>query len=403
MREFKLKNEIKTCIKINKDTPRIALTLNFSVNKDEKFAGEYLLMSRLLLKGTLKYSSKELASILDENAIDLSCDMKYDYLRFRFVSLNEDFEQALSIMADIIKNSTFDEFEKEKIKLKSELSAELDSARVKVSDLFISEMYKNHYYGHSYTATIEQIDNVKFEDIKNAYSEILKNSFKTIAVVGDIDISQCESLLDKYLSDLPLSNDSVSQITNPPSIEKPSLVEFTKQDAQQAQIIRGWRAAEIHSEDYPALMLLNVILGASGLSSRLFNELREKKGLAYTVRSSYETHFKSSVFSIYIGTAPTNIETSIAGFNEEIKKIKEIPVSEQELHNAINNLVGKQQFITETNSQQANLMAYYSIAGFSFDYQDVIIKKLNDITPEQIKVCANKYFTKNHVTAIIKP
>ena len=91
MREFKLNNGIKTCIKINKNTPRVALTLNFSIVNPEKIAGEYLLMNRLLLKGTKKYSSEELSSILDENAIELYTEMKYDYLRFRFISLNEDF------------------------------------------------------------------------------------------------------------------------------------------------------------------------------------------------------------------------------------------------------------------------------------------------------------------------
>ena len=114
MREFELTNGIKSCIKTNANTPRIALSLNFSINNPEKFAGEYHLMNKLLLKGTTKYSSEELSSILDENAIELYTEMKYDYLRFRFVSLNEDFELALSILADIIKNSTFAEFEKEK-------------------------------------------------------------------------------------------------------------------------------------------------------------------------------------------------------------------------------------------------------------------------------------------------
>ena len=93
-------------------------------------------------------------------------------------------------------------------------------------------------------------------------------------------------------------------------------VELIKEDAQQAQIIQGWIVPSIASEDYPKLMLLNVILGASGLSSRLFLELREKKGLAYTVRTSYENHSKAAVFSIYIGTEPGNIKTSIDGFKE---------------------------------------------------------------------------------------
>ena len=402
MREFNLKNGIKSNLKQNKNTPRIALSLNFSINEPEKFAGEYLLMNRLLLKGTKKYTSEELSSLLDENAIDLYTEMKYDYLRFRFVALNEDFEFALSILSDIIQNSTFEEFEKEKEKLKGELNAELDSAKTKVSDLFTKTIYKNHFYGHSYTTILEQIDNVTIKDVKDAYFNILNNSEKALALVGDIDFEVGNDLLNKYLGVLPGYNEQKDNIISPENVSK-EYAEIIKEDAQQAQIIQGWRVASIGTEDYPKLMLLNVIWGASGLSSRLFLELREKKGLAYTVRSSYENHRKAAVFSIYIGTEPSNISTSIEGFKEEINKIKTVLVSEEELYNAKNNIIGKQQFITETNAQQANLMAYYAITGRPFDYQKDVIEKLKKVTSQELLDCANKYFTDDYVLTILKP
>ena len=398
MREIYLKNNIRACIKRNENTPRVALTLNIAITKPEKFAGLYSLMNRLLLKGTSKYSSEELSNILDENAIELYTEMKSDYLRFRFVCLNEDFEKALSILNEIILNSTFEEFEKEKVKLKGELLAELDSARVKVSDLFTKTIYKNHYYGNSYTKILEEIDNVTKEDVVNAYKTILNNSVKTMALAGDAD----ETLLDKYIGVIPESIDLESEIPQPAELTN-EYAELIKEDANQAQILQGWLVPQIGSDDYPVLMLLNVILGASGLSSRLFLELREKKGLAYTVRTAYEIHKKSAVFSIYIGTEPSNIQTSIEGFKEEIEKIKTIPVTEEELHNAKNNLIGKQQFVTETNGQQANMLAYYSIMGMPFDYQKELIEKVKQVTPEQIKACANKYFTENFVLAVLKP
>lgn len=402
MREIKLINGISACIKRNEDTPRTALSMNFSIVEPEKYAGEYLLMNRLLLKGTEKYSSEELSSMLDENAIELYTEMKYDYLRFRFVSLNEDFEFALSILADIIQNSTFAEFEKEKIKLKGEIMAELDSAKVKVSDLFTKAVYRNHFYGHSYTSILEEIDNVTLDDVKNAYKNILENSKKTLALVGDIDFDKAEALLNSTLGVLPAPKETESKIPAPAKLQN-EYAELIKTDAQQAQIIQGWQVPAIGSDDYPRLMLLNVILGASGLSSRLFLELREKKGLAYTVRTSYENHSKCAVFSIYIGTEPSNIQTSIEGFKVEIEKIKNELISEEELHNAKNNIIGKQQFITETNSQQANLMAYYSISGKSFDYQKDVIEALKKVTPEELKDCANKYFTDDFVLAVLKP
>ena len=402
MREFKLNNEIHANLKQNKNTPRIALSLNLSIIQPETFAGEYLLMNRLLMKGTEKYTSEELATILDENAIDLFTEMKYDYLRFRFIALNEDFELALSILSEIINNSTFEEFEKEKEKLKGEIMAELDSAKTKVSDLFTKTIYKDHFYGHSYTVILEQIDQVTIEKIKKSFDNILKNSRKALALVGDIDYEKANSLLNKYLGILPASVEETSKIDSPAKINN-EYADIKKEDAQQAQIIQGWRVASMGHEDYPKLMLLNVILGASGLSSRLFLELREKKGLAYTVRSSYENHTKAAVFSIYIGTEPSNIETSIAGFKEEIEKIKTIPVSEEELYNAKNNIIGKQQFITETNSQQANLMAYYAIAGKPFDYQKEVIEKLKKVTSQELLDCANKYFTEDFVLTVLKP
>lgn len=398
MRELILNNNIKVCVKQNKNTPRVALTLNLSISEPEKFSGEYSLMNRLLLKGTKKYSSEELSTILDENAIDFSTEMKLDYLRFRFVCLNEDFEKALEILREVILNSTFDEFEKERVKLKGELTAELDSAKVKVSDLFTKTIYKNHYYGNSYTKVLETLDKINGDEVKQAYFNILKNSTKTLALVGDVD----DTLLEKYLSDIPNSVETESHIVSPNPI-KQEYDEIIKKDANQAQIIQGWIVPTIGEPEYPVFMLINVILGASGLSSRLFLELREKKGLAYTVRTSYETHRKSAVFSIYIGTEPSNIKTSISGFKEEIEKIKTIPVSETELKSAVNNLIGKQQFVTETNSQQANMMAYYSIMGKPFEYQKAVVKMLHKVTPNDILSCANKYFTDDYVLSIIKP
>ena len=398
MKEVVLKNKIRACIKQNKNTPRVALTLNLSIAQPEKYAGQYSLMNRLLLKGTKKYNSEELSSILDENAIEFYTEMKSDYLRFRFICLNEDFELALSIMSDIIKNSTFEEFEKEREKMKGELVAELDSARVKISDLFTKTIYKDHYYGHSYTEILEEIDNVKKEDVISAYNEILTKSTKTLALVGEAD----DSILEKYLGDIAPSIENTSSI-EPPATLKQECVELIQNDANQAQILQGWIVPTIGSEDYPVMMLLNIILGASGLSSRLFLELREKKGLAYTVRTAYEIHAKSAAFSIYIGTEPSNIETSIAGFKEEIQKIKDILVSEEELHNAKNNWIGKQQFICETNSQQANMMAYYSVMGRPFDYKQEVIQKVREVTASQIQECARKYFTEDYVLAILKP
>lgn len=124
-----------------------------------------------------------------------------------------------------------------------------------------------------------------------------------------------------------------------------SVVKIVKNDASQAQIIQGWHVPTIYSKDYASIMVMNTMLGSSGLSSRLFLELRDKKGLAYVVRSSYEIYDKAALFNVYIATEPKNIKTCLEGFKVELDKIKNIPVTQEELENAKNNLIGKRQFL----------------------------------------------------------
>ena len=402
MREFELKNGIKSIYKKNENTPRIALSFNIAINSPEKYAGTYSLMNRLLLQGTKKYSNIELAQILDENAIELNTEMKQDYLRFRFLCLNEDFNLAIETLNDIINNSTFEEFEKEKEKFRGELIADLDSARIKISDAFTKTIYENHYYGNSYTNILNEIDNITREDVINAYNEIIKTGQKSLAVVGSLDYENIIDQLQDTLGNLENSFTTESTIVKP-ELNQPKRTDVIQEDANQAQIYQGWIIPNYSSEDYATLCVINTILGASGLSSRLFLELRDKKGLAYTVRTSCEPKAKSAVFNIYIATEPKNIEVSLNGFKEEIDKIKNIPVDEKELTDAKNNIIGKQLFITETNSQQANMLAYYQVIGVGFGFQQELLNKIQKVTADDILRCANKYFNENNVVAILHP
>jgi len=378
------------------------LSFNFTINEAEETPGIYCLMARLLLQGTKTRNSEQLSTQLDENAIELCCDMKQDYLRFRFVCLNEDLPLAVEIMADVIKNSTFEEFDKEKVKMQGEIIAEMDSAKTKALENYYKTLFDGHFYGNTYTKILENIDNYAKEDVIKAYNKIITEGKKVLAIVGDVEIEESEELLNKNLGDL--ENSSVKEkATLVPTLTSSKTVEIIKNDVQQAQIIQGWIFPTFDSVDYPAIVLLNVILGSAGLSSRLFLELRDKKGLAYTVRSSYETYQTCASFSIYIATEPKNIQISLDGFKEEIDKFKQFPVDDIELDFSKNNVIGKQQFVTETNSQQANLMSYYEIMGLGCNYQEEILEKIKKVTAEEIQHCANKYFTDNFVVSILRP
>ena len=402
MEELSLRNNIKTICKINKNTPRTAVCFNIAINKPEKSAGIYSLMNRLLLQGTKNRTAVELANELEENAIEVSCDMKQDYLRFRMVCLNEDFEHGLEILQDIIENTTFDDFEKEKTKLEGEIPAELDSARTRALDNYVKTLYKNHFYGDTFTRILENLNNISKQDVVDAYNDIIQAGEKVIVVVGDINIQTAQNLLNKHFGEISNQNIGKNEIPTP-ILEKSETVEFIKDDANQAQIFQGWIVPTIHSKEYAPFFVLNTLLGASGLSSRLFCELRDKKGLAYTVRSAYEVNKACANFNIYIATEPKNIQTSLDGFKEEIQKIKDVLVSDEELQNAKNNYIGKLQYITETNMQQAIQISHYEIMGVGFDYREKFEEQIKNVTPQEVQDIAKKYLNDLSVVSILRP
>ena len=401
-REERLNNNIDLFYKRNENTPRAAFCMNFSLNQVEKFPGLYAVMTRLFMQGTKNRTAEQLAEEFDRYAIEFICELKQDYLRFKFVCLNEDFDKAMELMEDVLKNTTFEDFDRELIKLQGEITAELDAPRARALENYYKNLFDGHNYGHTYTRILDNIQNLTKEDVIAAYQTILNNSRKVISFVGDLDFEDIYKKSNEKFGDLPVSCDEKPDMARA-ELKEAKDVEIIRQDLNQAHIVKGWIVPTLATDDYPALLLLNIILGASGLSSRLFLELRDKKGLAYVVRSSYEAFALGANFAIYIATEPKNIGVSLDGFKEEIDKIKTILVSEEELENAKNNLFGKWAFTQETNNQQACLYAHYGVLGLGFDYLNKVKNAVKQVTSEQIKACAEKYFNELAVLSIIKP
>ncbi|HSA07404.1 MAG TPA: pitrilysin family protein [Candidatus Gastranaerophilales bacterium] len=398
----KLSNNIKVITRKNPNTPRIAINMFMGSGvKYEKLAGIANLTGRLLLQGTQTRSAEELANELDNNAIELSVESKQDFLRARSLFLNEDFEKAVDLLEDIIKNSTFEHLEKEKIKFTGELKLELDSPKTQAFDNLIKTMFKDHPYGHSHTTILEEMPRIKIEDIRDYYFKTsLIPDKMVISVVGDIDRGEILEILEEKFGSIKQLN--MPDIIVPiPEITENKTVTISRKDAAQAQIVQGWIGPAVSDEDYPAITVLNVILGASGLSSRLFVELRDKKGLAYHVRSSLEALKHLGLFTVYIGTAPNNIETCIEGFGTEINKLKNELVLEKELNDAKNNYFGKRAFMHETNAQQSYYLGYYDIMALGCGFDVEIEEKVKKVTSEDIKRVANKYFSQNSVISML--
>ncbi|MCR5260271.1 MAG: insulinase family protein [Candidatus Gastranaerophilales bacterium] len=402
MKKTQLKNGIKVILNENKNTPRTAITFYLRIANPEIKAGTNILMNRLFLQGTKKRTAEQIANETEENAIELYSEIKTDYLRFKGLSLNEDFDYMLEILEDIMLHSTFKDLDKEVIKLKGEISADLDSPKAKASDAYYRTLYENHPYGNTSTKVLEDVDKITKKDIKSTYKNIMETSEKVISVAGDFDEKKLLKQLEKHFGKLKNNSNFVSAI-KAPKLTKDKLKIIEKNDAKQAQIFEGWLFPTYSDKEYATICVINSILGASGLSSRLFLELREKQGLAYTVRSIYEIKAKTGAFTIYIGTEPKNIKTAIDGFKSEIEKIKTIPVDEKELQDAKNNVIGKRGFYFETNALISSVTGMYEIQELGCDYEQTFIENIKKVTSEDILKCAKKYFSKHKVLTVLAP
>lgn len=399
----KLNNGIQLINRENPGTPRTTLIAFIDGgNRNEQKPGISDMTSRLLLKGTKNRTAEEIANETDANAIDMDIDVKQDYTRVKVACLNDDLDRAIDILSDIIQNPTFELFKKERKLLKGELKIELDSPRAKAMDKLIRGMYPDHPYGVVASTMLEHIKDITKEDVANHYSNSFKTDNMSIVAVGDISQSQLKKKLEGHLNALP-SNNYVENPLELKQTNKDILITTEKEDAAQAQIIRGWYGPSITSKDYVPLMVLNNILGSAGLSSRLFIELRDKKGLAYSVRSTLEMLKYGSNFTVYIGTEPKNIEIAINGFNEEIDKLVNNPVSDEELEASKQNILGKRAVFHETNSQQCFYLGMYNILGAGAEYDEKVKELISNTSKEDIQNVAQKYLTKNHITSILAP
>ena len=402
MEKYTLENGINIKVKYNNSTPRTAVVLYARINDNEKVTGLFYLMTELLYQGTKNRTAEELAIEMDENAIDISVEKKSDFIRFKLYCLNEDIEKGLELLQDIVENSTFDNYEKEIIKIKGEFEADLDSAKIQAQDEYYRTIFKNHPYGTGRKEIMEAVSTVKKQDLIEAYNEIKYKAQKNISIAGNTDIKELKELIKKHFSNLK-TEDIKDTRKKAGELEENRISVIEKEDANQAQIFKGWVLPSIYDKNYPVFILLNTILGASGLSSRLFLELREKQGLAYTVRSVYEPYVLGGNFFVYIATEPKNIAISLKGFEKEINKIIEEEIGEEELENAKNNAIGKRQFYRETNLMDASLNGYYDFMELEDNFEEKLIENIKSITSKQLKETAKKYFSKNNALTVLAP
>ena len=371
------------------------------VEKAEQ-AGISQLVSAVITKGTKNLSALEIADQIESIGAGLGADTSTDYFSLSLKTVSADFPPMLKLLGEIMRSPTFPESEVElerKLTLQGIRSQKEQPFNV-AFDQLRQQMYPNHPYGVSVLGTETSVANLSRADLQQYHQTYFRPDNLVISLSGRITKEQASDLIAQVFGDWQKPDQPCPpiQITSP--IPNPSQAEII-QDTQQSIVMLGYLGTKVNLEDYPVLKLISTYLG-NGLSSRLFVELREKRGLAYDVSAFFPTRLDTAPFITYMGTAPTNTEIAIEGLSTEVERLTKETLTEEELQGAKNKLLGQYALGKQTNGEIAQTFGWYETLGLGVEFDQTFQATIPPITPERVKEVANHYLSKPYIS-LVKP
>ena len=291
-------------------------------------------VEHMLFKGTGKRDYRLIAQLLEDVGGQMNAFTSREYTCYYTRTLAEHFELSLDVLADMYLDSRFPaaEWDKERGVILEEINMYEDTPDDLVGEMFNRTLLPNHPYGRPVIGTAESVSSFTRDDI-DAYCRRHYSPEQTVLVVaGNIPREQVLQLAEQYLVKEGLQARSWDK----PRLEAPVYgtgVVFTHKDIEQVHIMLGVPGVPGDSDDIYTLNLLNNILGG-GVTSRLFQEVREQRGLTYSVYSSVSSMAVGGSFSAYASTGPKRVDELISVLGCEMAKIASGGVTEQELARA---------------------------------------------------------------------
>lgn len=372
-------------------------------NSLEKIPGTALLTAQAMLKGTKKYNKQQLSLLLEDNGIRLSPSAKGDSFSLVAKYTKNEKDSALDIFKEVSMNALLSECEIERVK-----SDRMNSIKIRKNtpdslafDEFQTALWEGTPYGNTGKVLEKTIPSITQKDIREFYSNLFPAENVVISINGNIDNQEYINYFTKLLknSTKPKIKLSDYKVKFKP-LQKNKTVSI-KKESQASWIIAGWLTDGVTNEkDCAALQIIDSILG-SGMSSRLFTNLRDEQGLAYQVGSTFSSNYNKGVFAIYIATNPKNEQTAKDGMFAEIEKLKKEFVTNKELSEAKDKLLGNFVLSIETNMDKASLINSLEITDRGYNFIDKYPDLINSVTVQDIIKTANKYFNQPYVLTTV--
>lgn len=371
----------------------------------EKIPGVSNVMSTVMMKGTKKYSSLEMAQILEENGIKINPSTTADDFSIDVLTTKSQLAKTFEILDEVVNNATFDDFEIDKTK--NDMLSSIQKSRDVPMNVAVENykhlIFENSVYSYGNKIYEKTLPKVGRDDVLEYYNTIFNPNNIVISVNGNVNLKDITNpLVDIFGGKASTKfnyNDYASTIT-PLNTPKASVTEIA--DLQTAWLVIGWQTAGLqNTKDFATLKVIDSILGG-GMSSRLFRNVRDQEGLAYQLGSSFSPKILKGAFTMYIGTNPKTLYLAQEKMLEQVNRLKSEFVSDKELQEAKEKIIGNYIISQETNLDKATTVGWFEASGRGFDFQTKYETLINNVTASDIVEVANKYFNENYVTSVVK-
>lgn len=348
-------------------------------------------IEHMVFKGTSKRNSFQISEDIENVGGSTNAYTSRHFTCFYAKMLKDDLELATDIICDFITSPTFDESEmiKEKEVVVQEIKQSIDTPDDLVFDYFQEAAFPNQATGRTILGTPELVRGFTKDRMVEYMNTHYTADNMVVAAVGRVDHDKFAKMVEERLSNI---NPKSNFIEDKQIYVGGSRLEC--KDIEQTHLVLGFRGAPYKDDDYYKYSVLSTIFGG-GMSSRLFQEIREKRGLVYTINSFNQVLKHTGIFGIYAGTTPNELNELLPVVVEEIKKLVNDKVTDVELNRAKTQIKASLLMSLESSSTTAEIIARQMILYNRIIPTDEIVAKIESINKDDLQNVAQKIFTSN--------
>ncbi|PYM20854.1 MAG: hypothetical protein DMD78_20285 [Candidatus Rokuibacteriota bacterium] len=365
-------------------------------------AGITNFLQRVMLRGTQRYTALGLTEAIDDlgGSLDAAGDVEYGDVHGTALARN--WEPMLRLVAEVALRPTLpaEEIERERRLILSAIQTRGDTPFQRAFDSVLNDLYGPHPYSWPSVGRRESVERTSREMLREHYTSIYRADRMVLAVSGNVPAARVMRVAERLFRDLPAP--PAAARVSPAGATPRGGRRLVERPVQQAQVLVGYLGPALLEPDYAAARVLGTVLGG-GMSGRLFRELREQRGLAYSVGMLGSFRTGRSFLVSYLGTAPPNAEAAEAGMLAEIERMRGEPVTEGELARAKAYLLGNLAMDRRTSTRHAWYMAFFEVIGAGWDFPERYARAVEAVTPADIARVAQRYLTRPTVIVLQPP